>query len=476
MRNFQPWVLYTASVDPTRFFTHSLRDLRVARILAAALEAVDPGAAVERYLSSNPLPSSGRVFALGLGKAALPMTQALSRFTDLTRALVITKHASSLNVGFATVMESGHPVPDSRSLAAGKAALKFVSGLREDDLLVCLISGGGSALMTAPLVPLEDMQALTSVLLACGARIDEINTLRRHLDRVKGGGVAKATKARVLSLILSDVVGSPLEAIASGPTAPDPTTRKDALVVLEKYDLLSTNLRQSSLTSKRISAYSRRLADSILKSLKTNPETPKPDDPIFSRVQNVIVGDNSRAVRAASRQAESEGFYAASLGSDWQGEAREVGIKLARKLRVTTKALPYPFCLIAGGETTVTLRGNGNPASKKRGVGGRNQELALAAVSELAGLANTLLISLATDGEDGPTDAAGAVVSGESLQRAESLGLEVAGHLSRNDAYPFFERLGDLLKIGPTGTNVNDLVFLVGGSNVYPSRSQIAPF
>ena len=258
-------------MDAERFFTHSMRDARVARILAAALDAVNPSVAVERYLASNPLPKAGRVFALGLGKAAVSMTRALSRFANLTRTLVITKHASPLNLEPATLIESGHPVPDSRSLSAGQAALNFVSSFGEDDLLVCLISGGGSALMTAPTVPLEDMQALTSALLACGARIDEINTLRRHLDQVKGGGIAKATKARVLSLVLSDVVGSPLEAIASGPTASDPTTKEDALGVLEKYDLLSANLHQSSRTPKKISVHSRRLADefpsSILHSL-----------------------------------------------------------------------------------------------------------------------------------------------------------------------------------------------------------------
>jgi len=473
-------------VDASRFFTHSLRDPRVARILAAALDAVDPDAAVERYLASNPLPSSGRVFALGLGKAAIPMTQALSRFTNLTRALVITKHASPLDFEPATIIESGHPVPDARSLAAGEAALEFVSGLHEDDLLVCLISGGGSALMTAPLVPLEDMQALTSTLLACGARIDEINTLRRHLDRVKGGGLARATKACVLSLILSDVVGSPLEAIASGPTAPDPTTREDALSVLEKY--FSVSLPRHSSAGLRGAAERRRgnlliggymrllrrfpprndikISASILHSLSSNPETPKSEDSIFARVGNVIVGDNALAVQAALRQAEKEGFQAESLGSDWQGEAREVGFELAQKLRVTTISQAHPFCLIAGGETTVTLRVSIQPSAysttEAQGKGGRNQELALTAVPELAGLENALLISLATDGEDGPTDAAGAVVIDQSIQRAQSLGLDPADYLARNDSYAFFEALGDLIKIGPTGTNVNDLVFLVG--------------
>jgi hydroxypyruvate reductase len=424
-------------MDTERFLTYSLRDLRVARILAAALDAVDPDAAVERYLISNPLPSASRKFALGLGKAAVPMTRALSRFTDLTGTLVITKHASTLNLQPATLIESGHPVPDARSLAAGEAALEFVSALREDDLLICLISGGGSALMTAPTVPLDDMQTLTSSLLACGARIDEINTLRRHLDRVKGGGLVQATKARVLSLILSDVVDSPLEAIASGPTAPDLTTKDDAIAILQKYELS--------------------VPSSILLSLTSNPETPKPDDPIFPRVQNVIVGDNVLAAKAALAQAQIEGFHTEYLGSDWQGEAREVGAELAQKMRVTTKLLPNPFCLIAGGETTVTVQGTGT--------GGRNQELTLAAVPELAELDNALLISLATDGEDGPTDAAGAVVSGETLQRAEEMGLVVADYLSRNDAYHFFERLGDLLKIGPSGTNVNDLVFLLSLPN-----------
>ncbi len=451
---------------PETFRTYSLQDERVWRILSAALEAVEPGAAVQRYLETQPLPPAQRVFALGLGKAALPMTQALSRFTDLTRALVITKHASSPTDLPAHVIESGHPVPDLRSVAAGKAALEFVSGLTADDLLVCLISGGGSALMTAPLVPLEDLQALTSALLACGARIDEINTLRRHLDRVKGGGLAQATQARVSSLILSDVVNSPLEAIASGPTAPDASTKEDALAVLEKYDLstcrppavqmLAPRSRrfpknQKSGENARTLAHS--LPRSILDSLLSAPETPKPGDPIFSRVQNVIVADNALAVRAALEQAKKEGFWTLDLGSDWQGEAREVGVELARRLRSAATEGSSPICMVAGGETTVTLTGHGK--------GGRNQELALAAVPELAGLESVLLIALATDGEDGPTDAAGAVVSGETRQRAERLGLTAADYLSRNDAYPFFEALGDLLKTGPTGTNVNDLTVML---------------
>ncbi len=436
------------------FRTDSLQDERILRILSAALEAVEPGAAVQRYLETQPLPHARRVFALGLGKAALPMAQALSRFTGLSHALIITKHASSPTDLPATVMESGHPLPDRRSVAAGQAALEFVSELTADDLLVCLISGGGSALMTAPPVPLEDLQALTSALLACGAPIDEINTLRRHLDRVKGGRLAQATQAHVLSLILSDVVGNPLEAIASGPTAPDPTTKENALSVLEKVGLTPWQTKRLPQAQREESnLLLGRSQERILSSLLSAPETPKPGDPLFARVQNVIVGDNALAVRAALEQAKKEGFWAINLGSEWQGEARKVGVELAHRLRSAAAESSSPFCMAAGGETTVTLYGHGK--------GGRNQELALAAVPELAGLEGALLIALATDGEDGPTDAAGAVVSGDTLQRAERLGLTAADHLSRNDAYPFFEALGDLLKIGPTGTNVNDLVLML---------------
>jgi hydroxypyruvate reductase len=303
--------------------------------------------------------------------------------------------------------------------------------------VICLISGGGSALMSAPQpgVSLSDLRGLTSALLACGARIDEINTLRRHLDGLKGGGLARlAAPAKVVSLILSDVVGNPLEAIASGPTAPDPSSRADALGVLEKYDLTA------------------KVPQAILDILKTAPETPKPGDGLFERVQNVIVGSNALAAESALSQARSEGFHPQLLGNDWQGEAREVARELSQRL--IQSPLPRPFCLIAGGETTVTLRGNG--------LGGRNQELALAAVRELAGRRDTLLVSLATDGEDGPTDAAGAVVSAESLQRGLDQGLSPETFLDDNDAYHYFSALEDLLKPGPTGTNVNDVTFCFG--------------
>ena len=426
-------------MEETRFATHSLRDPRVLRILSAALEAVDPYLAVKRSLPEL----DGRVLGLGIGKAALPMMDALAERLPLAGGLAVTKYASGTGRESYTIMEGGHPVPDARSLQAGERVLDFVSLLNEDDILVCLISGGGSALVTAPLVPLEDLQKLTSLLLASGAPIDEINTLRRQLDRVKGGGLAQATKARVISLILSDVIGNPLEAIASGPTVPNPTTKMDAVGILEKYHL-----------EKRVPGS---ILDVLLRApspaLVTSEPSAGAGGTSAGRVQNIIIGDNKLAMQAARDQAEREGFHSEVLMDDLQGEAREAGVMLAKRLREELTKTPRPFCLIAGGETTVTIQGDGK--------GGRNQELALAAVPELDGLQNVLFISLATDGDDGPTDAAGAVVTGESAQRAASLGLDAAGHLSRNDAYPFFQALSDLIRTGPTGTNVNDLVLLI---------------
>jgi len=440
-------------MDVNRFATHSLQDARIQRILSAALEAVDPFKAVQKHLPNL----GGPVFGLGIGKAALPMLEALAERIPLAGGLAVTKFARRDASGLYPVIEGGHPIPDARSLHAGERVLEFVSSLKEADTLVCLISGGGSALVTAPYVPLEDLQTLTSLLLASGAPIDEINTLRRQLDRLKGGGLARATKAKIVSLILSDVIGNPLEAIASGPTVPDPTTEEDALEILEKYFHLTTETHTAPVV--RCRGRHREALNSVTQWLRGSKEfkTLTADNPVFTRVQNLIIGDNKLAAQAALKQAEQEGFQAEILTNELQGEAREAGRDLARRLRAASSTKHRPFCLIAGGETTVTIRGDGK--------GGRNQELALAAVDELAGLKNVILIALATDGDDGPTDAAGAVATGASARRAESLGLEAASHLSRNDAYPFFDTLGDLLETGPTGTNVNDLIFLVGLEN-----------
>jgi hydroxypyruvate reductase len=389
-------------MDANRFMSYSLTDERVARILAAAIGAVEPGRLVREHLQTTELPKHERVFLLGIGKAAEAMTQAASEFFDeFSEGLVITKHTRGLCSGQSAiiVMEGGHPIPDERSLRAGKAALDFVAQLNEDDLLICLISGGGSALVTAPKEgnSLEDIQAQTAKLLANGAAIHELNRMRCQMDHIKGGGLARATKAKAIGLILSDVIGNSLETIASGLTV-DPSSG--------------------------------------------------------NRVQNFIVGDIRTAAQAAQQRAVSEGFDSRILDLQVQGEAREAGLRMAKRLKEERRKKHKPFCLIAGGETTVTLQGNGK--------GGRNQELALAAVDELSGTDKILLISLATDGDDGPTEAAGAVANGATRQRAESLGISAADHLARNNAYNFFRPLNDLIQCGYTGTNVNDLIFLVG--------------
>lgn len=417
-----------------RFLNNALRahpnGYKVAQILAHAFHAVEPGAAVKKYLRENPLPAAKRIFAFGLGKASCAMMNALADVVPLTDSLVITKHASPLIVGSVTVIEGDHPIPGSASLRAGNAAIKFLYQLTQDDLLVCLISGGGSALMAAPRVPLEDMQSLTSALLACGARIDEINTLRRHLGKLKGGGLAGlANSAQVIALLLSDVVGDSLEAIASGPTVPDPTTLADSISIIEKYNLRG------------------KIPASIIPSLT---ETWKPNDPVFEKVQNTLIASNSIALQAAQAKAEKLGFQAKIINRSLQGEARVLGNEIALQIKESLQTMQRPFCLLAGGEATVTIKGNGK--------GGRNQELALAAVDALAGLQNVLLLSIATDGEDGPTDAAGAFATGETAQSAESLGLYAADYLLNNDAYSYFDRIDHLVKTGPSGTNVNDLV------------------
>ena len=439
------------------FSTSTLRRIpageAVQRILAAAIQAVEPGAALQRVVrrQGNTLHIAGqrldlddfdRISLAALGKAALPMAEALADLLGerLNAGLVITKHAAPTSDPRLEVLEGDHPVPGARSLQAGERLLRFVSQGRPQDLVFCLISGGGSALISAPHpgLALSDLQELTRLLLGCGASITEINTLRRRLDHLKGGGLARqAAPARLVSLVLSDVVGNPLEAIASGPTSPDPTTRQDALEVLEHYHLKA------------------KLPPTILQTLLSTPETPKAGDTLFANHQVALVGSNQIAAQAALRQAELEGFHPYLLGTDRTGEARQAALELCqvlRRARLEGKPVSRPACLVAGGETTVTLRGEGK--------GGRNQELALVAVSELAGLPDVLLVTLATDGEDGPTDAAGAVVTGETCARALSLGMQPAGYLARNDSYPFFEALDDLLKPGPTGTNVNDLTLL----------------
>jgi hydroxypyruvate reductase len=321
----------------------------------------------------------------------------------------------------------------------------LLDGLTPADLVIALLSGGGSALLENPAagLTLADLQRTTDLLLRSGAAIGEVNAVRKHLSAVKGGGLARrAAPARLVALVLSDVVGSPLDVIASGPTVPDLTTFRDASTVIERYDLWS------ALPERVVARLQAGLAGAV-------PETPKPDDPVFSRVQTAVVGSNAHAARAAAARATEMGFHVQVLSTYVEGEAREVGrvlAALAREIDASGQPLPRPACLVLGGETTVTVRGEGR--------GGRNQEVALGCAPGVAGLADVLVLSAATDGGDGPTDAAGAWVDGTTALRARALGLDVDAFLARNDSYAFFAALGDLLIIGPTLTNVNDLMFV----------------
>lgn len=454
-------------MDYRRPLTYSLINAAwgagVGRILSAALEAVDPYAAVLSRLKVDgesliaggqvyDLESVGDVYVVGAGKAGERMSRAINSLLGgrLRTGLVVVKDGhegppelqSQSNI---EILTARHPVPDKRSVSAAQRIRAMLKDTRPEDLVICLISGGGSALLTdpAPGVSLREMQSLTEALLASGANINEINILRKHLDQVKGGNIARlAAPARMLTLILSDVVGSPLDVIASGPTVPDPSTYADAIEILQRYDLehvippsISRHLEQG-----RQGSY---------------PETPKPGEPFFNHIQNIVIGSNQQAAEAAIIQAQSEGYYTLLLTTFLQGEARQAGrvlAAIARQINTSGQPIPRPACVITGGETTVTLRGDG--------LGGRNQELALGAVEEMDGIPAAALVSLASDGGDGPTDAAGAVVTGETLSRARALDMRPADFLARNDAYHFFEPLGDLLRTGPTRTNVNDLTFL----------------
>ena len=416
--------------------------------------AVDPVQVIQRtvQMHGNRLVAGGveydlsrfeRVHLLSFGKAGWRMARALGELLgqSLSRALVVSKTAAHPHPGPFEVIEGGHPIPDKRSLAAGRAVLEFLKMIGPNDLLICAISGGGSALVCAPRAPvtLASLQSLTSSLLACGATIDEINIVRRHLDVLKGGGFLLQTNAAVLSLVLSDVIGNSLETIASGPTVADPSTRDDALQILNHYNLLAN------------------ISGDIVNILQGGPETLKPGSLRLENVRNFIVGNNLAAAQAALQQAAGEGFHPYLLRADLSGQARETAVDLCRALRWACQRgepVARPFCMVAGGETTVTLKGNGK--------GGRNTELALAAVTELADFPDVMLVTFATDGEDGPTDAAGAIVSGETWRRAKDIGLEPDTYLRRNDSYTFFAALDDLVKTGPTGTNVNDLVLLFG--------------
>ena len=437
---------------------YARRRRQVAAVLAAALAAVDPQAAVRRVLQRGDnalyvgertydLGRFAHIYVVGGGKAGAPMTRAVEEVLGerLAAGYVNVKYGHDLPTRITELTQAGHPLPDEAGVMGTKRIAQTLAAAGEDDLVLCLISGGGSALMSLPVegVTLEDMQRFTEALLRRGATINEINALRKHLEQLKGGRLTQlAYPATVVSLILSDVVGNPLDVIASGPTVPDTTTFGEAYDLLHRYDLLTE-------APPAIVDHLRRGASGQL------TETPKPGDPVFARTQNLIVASNDIAARAAVGAAQEQGFNTLLLSTFVEGEAREVAkvyAAIAKEIVASGTPLPPPACVVAGGETTVTLKG--------RGKGGRNQEMALMAALQLDGFDDTAVVCLATDGTDGPTDASGAIADGTSLPRARALNLDAREHLERNDAYPFFLALDDLLLTGPTNTNVNDLHFV----------------
>lgn len=430
----------------------------ISDVLTAIFSAIDSKKAVKRSvqfaeniisIKNNrfELSPNARLIVVGAGKASAAMAQAAFEIFggQIDKGLIITKddHSPVKKIGNIEIFEASHPVPDYRGIQASEKLLETVSDLTKDDLVLVLTSGGGSALTTLPVkgINLVDLQNLTRELLQCGASINEINCLRKHLTQVSGGGLAKKVQpARVVSLIISDVVSSLLDVIASGMTAPDSTTFADALQVLEQYKLVE------------------KVAPNIIEHLQKGiagdiAETPKAYDILWQDVHNFIIADNVLAVNAAVEKAKELGFETQILTTYLEGEAREVGKVFAAIAReFANKTLTKPMLLVAGGETTVTIRGNGK--------GGRNQELALGAVKGIAGLENVVLVSLATDGGDGTPEAAGAIIDGNTLENAQNLNLSPDDFLQRNDSFNFFEPLGALLQTGATMTNVNDLLLI----------------
>ena len=475
----------------TRFDTSILQPDPATRrpilaVLDAALDAVDPFAAVQNVLqrqgdvltvidpsahasapaSTYDLRRYRRIFVIAAGKAAAPMSSAVESVLQdrISKGLAVTKydHGQPTGPSSATppsirIVEAGHPLPDEAGVLAGKEMLALVEEANEDDLVIALLSGGGSALLVAPAgesvstsgqsysaLTLADLQGMTDALLACGATINEMNCLRKHTSAVKGGQLARsAAPATLLTLALSDVIGSPLDVIASGPTVPDESTWADAWAIVEKYALAPA------------------LPDAVRNRLQAGlagdvPDTPKQDDPVFVNSRTLVVADNRTAANAAVAKAVDLGYNTILLSTYVEGEAAEVAkvlVGLGREVQASGQPLPPPACLILGGETTVSL--GDNP-----GKGGRNQELALAAALALQHHPGLTVVSLATDGTDGPTDSAGGIADSGTVARGEHAGLAAADHLRRHDAYPYLRAAADLLLTGPTRTNVNDLIFV----------------
>ena len=435
------------SLTPIPMTDKTLRRHALA-IFRASLAAADPAAAVARHLARRNFTRFRHIYVIGAGKAGASMAQAAERVLGrrITAGLINVKDGHLATLRRIELNQCGHPVPDERGAAGSARIAQIAASAGRDDLVVCLVSGGASALLPLPAegIALEEKQATTRLLLACGATIHEINTVRKHISRIKGGQLARlAAPARVESLLLSDVIGDDLDVIGSGPTAPDASTFASAGAILDRFEIRH---RVPASVRTRIERGAR----------GEIPETPKPADPLFARVRNTVVGGNRLALDAAARAARQLGYRTLILSSTIEGETREIArmhAAIAREISSTGRPVRPPACIVTGGETTVTIKGDG--------LGGRNQEFVLAAALDIAGLPRVVIFSAGTDGTDGPTDAAGAIADGRTLARNP----EARRSLDRNDSYHYFQPLGDLVITGPTNTNVMDVHLILVGSD-----------
>jgi len=436
---------------------NSIEEMRgnAVKIFHKGLQAVEPGSAIKRsckregdnlFIGKRKYNLSGikNIFVTGAGKATAPMAAAIEEILgeNITRGIINVKYGHTANLNFIKLVEAGHPVPDINGIKGADEILNLVEGAGKNDLVLCLISGGGSALLVLPAegITLKDKQDTIKILLSCGATIHEINTIRKHISEIKGGRLAKAAyPAGMISLILSDVVGDDLDVIASGPSAPDPSTFKECMEIFEKYKI-TKNIPKAVLSH-------------IMKGASGKvPETPKEGDRVFNNTYNLIIAGNMEAISAARQESKKMGYKTLVLSSMIEGETRDVAkvhTAIAKEILKTGNPLPPPTCILSGGETTVNITGSG--------LGGRNQEFVLAAAIDIAKRKNIVVLSGGTDGGDGPTDAAGAIADNNTFKRAKSMGLNPLNFLLNNDSYHFFKQLDDLLITGPTNTNVMDL-------------------
>ncbi|MCF6266272.1 MAG: glycerate kinase [Desulfuromusa sp.] len=431
-------------------------------IFQAGLQAVAPGEAIKTFCQldgerlkvdgqSYDLSQFDKIFVLGAGKAAASMGKALEEILGkrITDGIITVKYDHLEKLQTIKIQEAGHPVPDQNGLDGARAIYQLAKSADEKTLVICLISGGGSALLPLPVagVTLEDKQETTKVLLACGATIHEINAIRKHLSVIKGGGLAKAVyPATLITLILSDVVGDDLDSIASGPCVPDSKTFADCKAIFTKYSI------DDEIPSCVLIHIEAGIAGQVA-------ETPKAGQDFFIKTQNVIVASNFNALLKAKEKAVELGYNTLLLSSMLEGETRDVAanhIAIAREVQLHGYPLQQPACILSGGETTVKIQGTGK--------GGRCQEFALAAAIKMTGMKNVTVLCAGTDGSDGPTDAAGAFADETTVQRALIAKLDPQQYLDNNDSYYFFDRLGDLYKTGPTNTNVMDLRIILVGS------------